>query len=200
MKIVNTLIRASAGSGKTFQLTNRFIQLLVNGVPPEKVIALTFTKKAAGEFFEGILTKLSNAVISNEEAELLIKEISSSENASTTLSQSDFASALRRLIESMPQLSLGTIGSFFHRMLGLFPFEFGLSGEFEIMNDLERKRARSNVLEWMFESRKVDRSAGAAMIESHRLASAGKDKRDFVLSFARHLHDCHELFMRESSA
>ena len=57
MKIVNTLIRASAGSGKTFQLTNRFIQLLVNGVPPEKVIALTFTKKAAGEFFEGILTK-----------------------------------------------------------------------------------------------------------------------------------------------
>ena len=120
MKIVNTLIRASAGSGKTFQLTNRFIQLLVNGVPPEKVIALTFTKKAAGEFFEGILTKLSNAVISNKEAELLIKEISSSENASTTLSQSDFASALRRLIESMPQLSLGTIDSFFHRMLGLF--------------------------------------------------------------------------------
>ena len=172
MKIVNTLIRASAGSGKTFQLTNRFIQLLVNGVPPEKVIALTFTKKAAGEFFEGILTKLSNAVISNEEAELLIKEISSSENASTTLSQSDFASALRRLIESMPQLSLGTIDSFFHRMLGLFPFEFGLSGEFEIMNDLERKRARSNVLEWMFDSRQVDRSARAAMIESHRLASA----------------------------
>ena len=199
MKIVNTLIRASAGSGKTFQLTNRFIQLLVNGVPPEKVIALTFTKKAAGEFFEGILTKLSNAVISNEEAELLIKEISSSENASTTLSQSDFASALRRLIESMPQLSLGTIDSFFHRMLGLFPFEFGLSGEFEIMNDLERKRARSNVLEWMFDSRQVDRSARAAMIESHRLASAGKDKRDFVLAFARHLDDCHELFMRESS-
>ena len=37
------------------------------------------------------------------------------------------------------------------------------------------------------------------MIESHRLASAGKDKRDFVLAFARHLDDCHELFMRESS-
>ena len=99
----------------------------------------------------------------------------------------------------MPQLSLGTIDSFFHRMLGLFPFEFGLSGEFEIMNDLEIKRARSNVLEWMFDSRQVDRSARAAMIESHRLASAGKDKRDFVLAFARHLDDCHELFMRESS-
>ena len=135
MKIENTLIRASAGSGKTFQLTNRFIQLLVNGVPPEKVIGLTFTKKAAGEFFERILMKLSNAAMSNDEAELLVKEITFGEKDEITLSQADFASVLRRLIESMPQLSLGTIDSFFHRMLGLFPFEFGLGGEFEIMSE-----------------------------------------------------------------
>ena len=199
MKIVNTLIRASAGSGKTFKLTNRFIQLLVNGVPPEKVIALTFTKKAAGEFFEGILTKLSNAALCNDEAKLLGKEIAFSEKDTINLSQADFVSALRRLIESMPQLSLGTIDSFFHRMLGLFPLEFGLGGEFEIMSEFERKRARSNVLEWIFDSRKADKSAREAIIESHRLASAGKDKRDFVSAFSRHLDDCHELFMRESS-
>ena len=198
MKIENTLIRASAGSGKTFQLTNRFIQLLVNGVPPEKVIALTFTKKAAGEFFERILMKLSNAAMSNDEAELLVKEITFGEKAEIALSQADFTSVLRRLIESMHQLSLGTIDSFFHRMLGLFPFEFGLGGEFEIMSEFERKRARANVLEWMFDSRQADRNARSAIIESHRLASAGKDKRDFVSAFARHLDECHELFMRES--
>ena len=146
MKIANTLIRASAGSGKTFKLTNRFIELLVNGVPPEKVIALTFTKRAAGEFFEGILMKLSNAAVCNNEAKLLVKEITLSEKDTTNISQADFVSALRRLIESMPQLSLGTIDSFFHRMLGLFPLEFGLGGEFEIMSEFERKRARSNVL------------------------------------------------------
>ena len=199
MKIANTLIRASAGSGKTFKLTNRFIELLVNGVPPEKVIALTFTKRAAGEFFEGILMKLSNAAVCNNEAKLLVKEITLSEKDTTNISQADFVSALRRLIESMPQLSLGTIDSFFHRMLGLFPLEFGLGGEFEIMSEFERKRARSNVLEWIFDSRQADKSAREAIIESHRLASAGKDKRDFVSAFARHLDDCHELFMRESS-
>ena len=62
-RIPNTMIRASAGSGKTFQLTNRFIRLLLSGQAPERIIALTFTRKAAGEFFEGILTKLAKAAI-----------------------------------------------------------------------------------------------------------------------------------------
>ncbi len=199
MKILNTLIRASAGSGKTFQLTNRFILLLVNGVAPEKIIALTFTKKAAGEFFEGVLNKLANAASSKDEAKKLVKELKSSDESLPPIKQSDFECALRSLIESMPRLSLGTIDSFFHRMLGLFPFEFGLGGEFEIMSDFERKRARSNVLEWMFDSRQANKGAREAIIESHRLASAGKDKRDFVSAFAKHLDNCHELFMRESS-
>ena len=62
-KIQHVMIRASAGSGKTYQLTNRFIQLLVCGQLPERIIALTFTRKAAGEFFAGILTKLAEAEI-----------------------------------------------------------------------------------------------------------------------------------------
>ena len=34
----NEMIRASAGSGKTFQLTNRYIGLMAHGVDPEKII------------------------------------------------------------------------------------------------------------------------------------------------------------------
>ena len=60
-RIPNTMIRASAGTGKTYQLTNRFIRLLLFGAAPERIIALTFTRKAAGEFFEGILDKLAKA-------------------------------------------------------------------------------------------------------------------------------------------
>ena len=46
------LILASAGSGKTYQLGNRVIGLVANGNAPEKIVALTFTRKAAGEFAE----------------------------------------------------------------------------------------------------------------------------------------------------
>ena len=45
------MIFASAGSGKTFALTTRFIRLLALGAAPERIVALTFTRKAAGEFF-----------------------------------------------------------------------------------------------------------------------------------------------------
>ena len=48
-------IKASAGSGKTYALTNRYIKLLTAGVDPAKIIALTFTRKASSEFLDTIL-------------------------------------------------------------------------------------------------------------------------------------------------
>jgi|GEM_PF-1952419 len=55
----STRISASAGTGKTYQLVSRYIALLMLGVAPEKIIALTFTRKAAGEFRGRILHALA---------------------------------------------------------------------------------------------------------------------------------------------
>ena len=64
----STMIRASAGSGKTWQLSNRFLALMALGVAPEKIIALTFTRKAAGEFTGRIMTRLAEGAESAEGA------------------------------------------------------------------------------------------------------------------------------------
>ena len=45
----NEVIPASAGTGKTFQLTDKFITLMNQGVKPESIVALTFTNKASAE-------------------------------------------------------------------------------------------------------------------------------------------------------
>lgn len=52
-------LEASAGSGKTFALTVRYLSLLFSGVNPNEILTLTFTKKATGEMRERIAGSLA---------------------------------------------------------------------------------------------------------------------------------------------
>lgn len=56
---LNIFVSASAGTGKTKILTDRFIRLMLHGTPPQKILCLTFTKAAAAEMKERIMKKLS---------------------------------------------------------------------------------------------------------------------------------------------
>lgn len=49
------LVQASAGSGKTFQLAQRFLALVAAGAAPSSILTVTFTNKAAAEMQERIL-------------------------------------------------------------------------------------------------------------------------------------------------
>ena len=57
----NEVIRASAGTGKTYQLSNRFLGLVAAGVPLDTILATTFTRKAAGEILGRVLSRLAEA-------------------------------------------------------------------------------------------------------------------------------------------
>jgi len=61
-------VRASAGSGKTYELTSRYLKSLVKKAPVEQILATTFTRKAAGEILERVLKRLAASVMAPERA------------------------------------------------------------------------------------------------------------------------------------
>src|SRR5690242_6087700 len=104
MSTRHVMMLASAGSGKTYALTSRFVQLLADGAPPERIVALTFTRKAAGEFFDEILKKLAEATRDPNAAKNLADHIGRPQ-----LRQADFLTLLRLMVDSMHRLRLGTL-------------------------------------------------------------------------------------------
>jgi len=57
----NVVLEASAGTGKTSVLVARYLNLLRAGVEPSNVLAITFTRQAAAEMRERIITELQAA-------------------------------------------------------------------------------------------------------------------------------------------
>lgn len=166
------MILASAGSGKTYALTNRFVRLLAGGAAPERIVALTFTRKAAGEFFDEILKKIAAAAGAESVAKRLGKEI-----GAEGLTSGDFLRMLRAMVEAMPRLSLGTLDGFFARVVRSFPLELGLSGEFSIMEAATARRERRRVLRGMFAAAGEPDQAQREFIEAFKRATFGVEEK-----------------------
>jgi len=54
----NVVVHAAAGTGKTWLLTSRILRLLLEGSAPGSILAITFTRKAAGEIHQRISERL----------------------------------------------------------------------------------------------------------------------------------------------
>ncbi len=164
----NLLILASAGSGKTFQLGNRVIGLVARGVAPEKIVALTFTRKAAGEFADSVLTKLAKAAGGDGAAGL---------REDLALPEADFAESLERVVRALPRLTLGTMDSFFAKVVRGFQYELGLTGgKFDLLEGPRAVAAADGILADILGDALED-EGGEEFLHAFRRATIGKEEQ-----------------------
>jgi ATP-dependent helicase/nuclease subunit A len=128
-------VSAHAGSGKTHVLAQRVVRLLLEGVKPEKLICLTFTKAAAANMSERVFRTLARWALADDDT--LRREI-----ADTGAAPPDDLDIARRLfaraVETPGGLKIQTIHAFCERVLHLFPFEANIPADFRVVEDLER--------------------------------------------------------------
>ncbi len=136
------LILASAGTGKTYQLTNRFLGLLFNGVPPDRILATTFTRKAAGEILDRVFETLVKAVEVESECKKLAKALDR-----PGLRQSECLALLASLTRDIDSFRVRTIDAFFLGIVKLFALDLGLPPNWRIAGARLDNRLRSNAIE-----------------------------------------------------
>ena len=98
---------ASAGSGKTFNLVVRYLSLLFMGASPSRVLALTFTNKAASEMQERIVQTLKE--LENRDELYVISEV-------TGISREDILVQKKVILEQFlnADVKIMTLDKFFY--------------------------------------------------------------------------------------
>jgi ATP-dependent helicase/nuclease subunit A len=103
----SVIISSPAGSGKTEKLARRYVSLLLDGSEIERILAITFTEKAAAEMKERILS-----ILEKENPDIFLK-----------------------VREKMPLMRISTIHAFCLKLLKRFSIELGLDPSLEVMDE-----------------------------------------------------------------
>ena len=121
----NIWISASAGSGKTKALIDRFLKILLNGTPPTKILCITFTKAAAAEMFQRITYELTEWATCDEMTLIdKVKKLIGTDPRQSTLNLA--RTCFDKFIEARGEIHINTIHAFCQNLIERFPLECGI--------------------------------------------------------------------------
>ncbi|MEM9706261.1 MAG: double-strand break repair helicase AddA [Pseudomonadota bacterium] len=131
----SAFVSANAGAGKTRVLTDRVARLLLTGVPPQRILCITYTKAAAAEMATRLFELLGDWSLKND------SDLNAALDAldGGRPRDADDLSAARRLfaraLETPGGLKIQTIHSFCESVLKRFPLEAGAPPGFSVLED-----------------------------------------------------------------
>src|ERR1700751_994783 len=167
----SAFVSANAGSGKTHVLVQRVIRLLLEDVPPEKILCVTFTKAAAANMAERVFSTLGHWVTLDDDA---------LDNAITEVGIERPGARLRRIarklfayaLETPGGLKVQTIHALCTRLLQQFPFEANVPARFAVLDERDQNdmMERANLRVFLEAANAPDSTLGRALLTA--MASA----------------------------
>ncbi len=145
--ITRSVVIANAGSGKTYLLANRLIRWMIEerratkSASPDRILAVTFTRKAAGEILERVLRHLA---LGSFDADERVRFSDDSQVGPAT--HEEYAAVLREVVDALHRMSISTIDGFFMQMAGAFAPELGLPEGWRIAEDDEQQAMRMDAI------------------------------------------------------
>lgn len=141
----STWLSANAGSGKTRVLTDRVARLLLDGVSPQNILCLTYTKAAASEMQNRLFKRLGEWAMKHDAA---LKEALVALGIPTPAIDLPQARRLfARAIETPGGLKIQTIHAYCAGLLRKFPMEAGVSPQFTEMDDRAARLLRAEIVD-----------------------------------------------------
>ena len=164
------IYNASAGSGKTYTLVKEYLRIILrnnNGDNFKRVLAMTFTNKAANEMKERVLDKLiqlAKPALNKSEDDLKEAQIFAKEfgcDVGTLTSRAE--NALNTILHNYGMFSVMTIDKFTHKVIRTFSKELDLSLDFDV--ELDEKTLRKNVTDLLFDQIGKDKDLTNLMVQ-----------------------------------
>lgn len=109
------VLKASAGTGKTYRLSLEYIISLLNGVAYNEILVMTFTRKATSEIKENIFKRIEEILYGDEATKNNIKEAIKKINPDISFNNSDIAkleNEYLKMYKNREKLMIYTIDSF----------------------------------------------------------------------------------------
>ena len=127
----NFFVEAGAGSGKTTMLVNRMVAMVEAGVDISRISAITFTKAAAGEFYDKFQSLLIER--SNPDSEWKDEGFAGQLPEPTELT----CERCRNALQNIDLCFMGTIDSFCNMILSEHPSEAGILSDSTLVTDVD---------------------------------------------------------------
>lgn len=158
----NLLVSASAGSGKTFTMTKRIVDLIVNEkVPISNFLIVTFTKTSAEDMKKKIISKLSEC----EQTDYVLEQI-----------------------DAVASSDISDLHSFYSRLVSTYFYEVQLDPNYHIIDELESYYLKDKALEQLFEQKeKLNDKAFFELFDIFSKNRQNTELKHTIINFSNYL-------------